>query len=575
MFTFKTLQQRLMVFLILPMAVFLAAIGVGGYFYARGSLYQEWQKFALLQLKQAAHHIDMRLNVPLQWMQALANTGGDSQGTENQKWVLKKLKEQPGVSGVSLERREQPPDSPGIIQEGRKRPGLAPRVAQVSPPQFFYPPDHKTVGLRSTLLDGAGHPLGRLLVMIKLDYLMEGMRGDGWFRTYRACLMNDTSTFLAHTSPAMEVRHYLGDTQNPLEVAVLKEMKTRPHGTVVGHQQAIGYCRLQEAPWAIVLQAQENQIMAPILDFRSPYIMAGLFCLAISLIFMQLAVGPMVATIPQISRKADLVTRGDYGEPLEVCSQDEIGQLSRSFNEMVLGLKERDFISNTFGRYVDREIAAKLLQRPEASRLGGEKRQVAILVSDIRDFTPLAETLSPEATIKLVNSYFSHMVEVLRRHDAIIVDFLGDGILAFFDPLDNPLAPTVQGALRCALEMQRAMLGVNFASIDHQLPPIHTGIGIHAGEVVVGHVGSEFRAKYGIIGSEVNIAHRIQGQARGREVVVSQAVYSLVQSEVTISRKFESRLKGIQDPVTLYAVGQLTTHRDLSEERKHLRAIRQ
>jgi adenylate cyclase len=80
------------------------------------------------------------------------------------------------------------------------------------------------------------------------------------------------------------------------------------------------------------------------------------------------------------------------------------------------------------------------------------------------------------------------------------------------------------------------------------------GIGLHAGEVVVGNIGSETRAKYGIVGSAVNLAHRIQAQARGGEVVVSQAVYQLVKPEVRITREFEIRLKGIQDPVTLYAV---------------------
>lgn len=372
MFTIKTLQQRLIIFMILPMAVFLAATGVGGYSYVRASLYLEWQKFTLLRLEQAAHYVDMRLNEPLQWVQALANTGGDRQGTENQKWILEKLQEQPGVTRVSLERREQPSGSPGIFQEGKEGGDLTPWVAKVSPPHFFYPSDQKIVGLEFTLLDEAGHPLGRLTVLMKLDYLMGGVHAAGWLRNYMACLVNDIGTFLAYTNPEMARRHCLGDKQNPLELTMLQEMKARPCGTVVGHQEAVGFYRLEGAPWAIVLHAQENQIIAPILSFRSTYIMAGLFCLVISLVFMQLGVGAMVTTIQQISRKAALVARGDYGKPLEVCSQDEIGQLTQSFNDMMAGLKERDFISNTFGRYVDREVAQRLMVRPEATRLGGK-----------------------------------------------------------------------------------------------------------------------------------------------------------------------------------------------------------
>ena len=137
MFTIKTLQQRLIIFLILPVAVFLTAIGAGGYFYIRGSLYQEWQEAAILRLERAAHYMDMRLNEPLQWIQSLANTGGDRQGTDNQNWILKKLREQPGVSQVSLEWQEPPPGSAGIVQEGRGGGGLAPGWPKFLRPSFF------------------------------------------------------------------------------------------------------------------------------------------------------------------------------------------------------------------------------------------------------------------------------------------------------------------------------------------------------------------------------------------------------------------------------------------------------
>jgi len=553
MFTIKTLQQRLIIFLILPVAVFLAAIGVGGYLYIRASIFQEWQEVAILRLSRSAHLMDMRLKEPLQWIKALASTGGNRLDTSNQDFALKKLQQEPGVSRVVLKWQGEPAAKSGEMCMGPN----APRVAKVTPPRYFYPADHQTVGLRSDLLDASGQPLGHLEVWLRVDYLMKGILTAGWLQTFMACLVNENGNFIAHTNPAMASRQVLGDTQNPLELTMLREMQQKPYGTIVGRDQVIGYYRLQGAPLAIMLHAYENQIMAPILRFRVYYILGGLLCMAIIMALIHLGLRSMVNGIRRISRKAAQVARGEYGEPLKVKSQDEIGQLTRSFNDMVAGLQERDLISNTFGRYVDQEIAAKLMQRPEASLLGGEKRQVVIMFSDIRGFTSIAEALSPEATIHLVNNYFSRMVEVLRRHHGIIVDFLGDAILAFFDPLDGHLEVVVREALHCALEMQEAMQGVNVAGIGQQLPPLRMGIGLHAGEVVVGNIGSETRAKYGIVGAAVNLAHRLQAQARGGEVVVSEAVHRLIQAEVTITREFEAHLKGIQDPVNLYAVGQL------------------
>jgi sigma-B regulation protein RsbU (phosphoserine phosphatase) len=137
------------------------------------------------------------------------------------------------------------------------------------------------------------------------------VRTAGWLHTYMACLVNDNGTFLAHTNPAMAGRRCLGETENPLELVILQEMQTKPYGTVVGRKEVTGYYRLSRAPWAIMLHAQESQIMAPILRFRFDYIMAGLLCLSVSLILMQLGVGSMVAAILRISQKAARVAHGD------------------------------------------------------------------------------------------------------------------------------------------------------------------------------------------------------------------------------------------------------------------------
>jgi sigma-B regulation protein RsbU (phosphoserine phosphatase) len=109
---------------------------------------------------------------------------------------------------------------------------------------------------------------------------------------------------------------------------------------------------------------------------------AGGVSILLILVLIRFISGKMVRTIQEISRAAEDVAKGDYGHPLQVKTADEIGQLITSFNKMVVGLKERDFIGNTFGQYVDQEIAKELLSRPEAIRLGGEKREVAILMSE-------------------------------------------------------------------------------------------------------------------------------------------------------------------------------------------------
>lgn len=528
----------MLVFLALPVALFLGASGLCGYFYIRDSLVKEWQEIAVLRMERAAHQMDMRLHLVSQWMEAYATADQEPV----REWVLKKLREHPGVTQVQVTWRQAPPGG---------------KVVKRFPVTYFFPSGEDTVGLRGQALDAAGQSQGQIEVVISYDYLMQGILTTGWMQTQMACLVSQEGHYLAHSSEAMKGRHCLGETRDPLELAMLKAMKEKPYDTIVGGgytpDHVIGYYRLHAAPWAIMLHAQGSQIMAPILRFRFYYLVGASLCLAVILVLIRLGVGPVISSIRRISRKAAQVARGGYGEPLPVASRDEIGQLTRSFNDMVEGLKERDLVTNTFGRYVDQEIARELLSRPEAARLGGEKRQVVILFSDIRGFTPLAERLSPEATLHLVNRHFSRMIAVIQAHRGIIVDFLGDAILAFFDPWDGPLGPTVERALHCAVGMQSAMEEENIS--EPAAPSLEMGIGVHVGEVVVGNIGSESRAKYGIIGSPVNLTHRIQAQARGREVVISAEAYRLAPPGLAVTRSYQTHLKGITKPVTLYVLG--------------------
>jgi adenylate cyclase len=548
MFAFKTLQRRLNVLLVVPLTLFLLGFGFFGYRFIQGILFNEWREVATLKLERAAHQMDMKLQEEMQWMKYFARAGQDARGKEIQHWLLKQMKAQPGVRQVYLTWKKE--------SARESSTGTQYHSATLSPVRFFYPSDVKIVGLRAELLDQAGRPLGRLEMLLNYDYLMQDILKEGWLVAQMACLVTDEGHYLAHSNPAMQGRHCLGETRDPLELAMLKAIEERPHGTIVGGgyipNHVIGYYKLETAPWAIMLHAKGSQILAPILRFRFYYLAGGVLSLCVILLLIRLGVRPVVVSIRRIADKAAHVARGDYGEPLAFTGQDEIGQLTASFNDMIAGLKERDFISNTFGRYVDQEVARELLSRPEASRLGGVKREVAILFADVRGFTPIVETLSPEATIYLVNRHFARMIEVIQAHRGIIVDFLGDAILAFFDPLDGPLEPVVRQAISSALKLQAAIEAENLA--DPRYPALHLGVGLHAGEVVVGNIGSESRAKYGIIGSAVNLTHRIQGQAQGGEVVVSEMVFHHCEQTVAVKRTFQTKLKGIAHPVTLYVV---------------------
>ena len=563
----KSLQQRLNLLVLLPAGLLLLLIGVFGFIYMRGTLLDEWQDASIVKLQRAAHQIDMRLGRITDWIQMFHKTSDSRGGPLIQEWILDQLRGLKGVTRAELKWKDNDrlQSMPMPMHRGAGAMGGArmmrfhqARIAEVTSPNYNAQTGQETVDLISQLKDESDTVIGTLEISVRFEYLLEGIKAFGWWQTEQACLIDEAGTYLCHTKAIMKEGTPFGGTGDPFETALLKAIKKKPFGTVLGPgqppDQVGGFYRLRYAPWTIVLFAAGKKVLAPIIQFRTYYFVGGVIVILIILAFIRMVVGKMVSSFTEISSAAESVARGDYGKPILVRGRDEIAQLTRSFNIMVDGLKERDFVTNTFGRYVDQEIAEKLMKLPEATRLGGEKRDVAILMSDIRGFTHLSETLSPDAVISLLNRYFSRLIDVIQKHQGIIVDFFGDGVLVFFDPLDGPAGTVIHKGVACALEMQNAMAGFNAEMRKNQLPEFATGIGVNAGEVVVGNIGSETRAKYGIVGSPVNLTHRIQSTAKGGEVVISEAVYRQVSGYVHIQRSFVMSLKGIKGEMNLYVV---------------------
>jgi class 3 adenylate cyclase len=539
-------------------------MGLLGFIYARGIMLSQWREAAILKLERAAHHVDMRLSKPIMRIKMFQRAADEQEMFNVQQWIVDRLRELDGVSQVDLKELEEkaiemrmPGRGMGMGRRAMMRFHHA-RISEVTSPVYDAQAGEETVSLISTLEDQDGAKVGELKVTMRFEYLMQDIRALGWWQSDLAYLVDTSGRYLAKSEATEKGHVRLGENNDALELAILEQMQEKPFGTILGPghppEKVGGFYRIKQAPWTMVIFAPGKEVLAPIIKYRFYYAIAGIFCIALILLLIRYVGGKMVRSVGQISRAAEQVAGGKYGDPLSVKTRDEIGQLTQSFNTMVQGLKERDFISNTFGRYVDQEIARELMRRPEASRLGGEKREVAILMSDLRDFTPLSETLSPDVTIRMLNRYFSRIIETIQKHQGIIVDFFGDALLVFFDPLEGPIVPVINRSIDCALEMQRIMEIFNAENRAEDLPELKMGIGVNAGEVVVGNIGSETRAKYGIVGSAVNVTQRIQSEAEGGEVVISESVYSAARDQVTIKKSFEAQLKGIQGNVKLYVV---------------------
>jgi class 3 adenylate cyclase len=554
---------------LLPVGGLLTALGFLGFVYARDIMLEQWREAAVLRLQRAAHHVDMRLESPMRLVELLGETGEAGDALAIQAWILDRLEEVEGVTDVRLdwEGAASAEARPFMGRRGGMSGGMGggmggmmrfhrARIARVTSPEYDPEADRETVDLVTRFQDEDGSDLGSLTVTLRFDSLIRGMQRIGWWQSDIACLVDESGRVLARTA-AMEVTSdRIGESGDPLERAVLDGLRKNTQGTLLGPghppETVAGYYHTANAPWALVLFAPGERVLSPIIRFRSWYAAAGGASIVLILLLIRLAVGRITGSVRRLSRAAERIAGGRYGKPLPVDAEDEIGQLTRSFNDMVDGLRDRDFIRNTFGRYVDEEVARELMRRPEASRLGGDRRDVAVLMSDIRGFTSLAESLPPEATLNTLNLYFGHMIEVIKRNRGIIVDFIGDGVLVFFDPLDGPLEPSLREAVRCALDMQAEMTVINRELAAQGLQRLEAGIGVNAGTVVVGNIGSETRAKYGIVGSTVNLTQRIQSQAGPGDVVLADTAAAGVPKGVAVRRSFTFHPRGAQQPITLH-----------------------
>jgi class 3 adenylate cyclase len=251
------------------------------------------------------------------------------------------------------------------------------------------------------------------------------------------------------------------------------------------------------------------------------------------------------------------VGEGNFSVEVPEKGVKEVVGLARSFNnlgeQLTDYIEKRDFIRDTFGRYVTQEVVKRLLEDKDALEMGGETREVSMLISDLRGFTALTTDMEPEEIIAFLNRYLGKMIEILLDYHAVIDEIVGDGILAFFGA-PEPLEDHPVRAVACAMAMQAAMDEINFLNEADGLPHLEMGVAVNTGAVVVGNIGSERRAKYSVVGAHVNFTSRIESFALGGQVLISAATYERVKDLVEIGDVLSAEMKGIPGLANLYEV---------------------
>lgn len=394
----KSLQQRLTIFVLLPVALLLIGMGFVGFIYARNSLLVQWREAAILRLQRAAHQVDMRLARTKDWIRVFSEASENQDFPLLRQWAIKQLKQIESVDHIHLtsddgeEIKEnglgehQSPKDQRMAGRRKDRTSRSMmtrrfhsfRIREITPPRYDDAADHETVSLISDFNDENGLFVGRLEVVLDFDVLIQNIRESGWWQSNKAFLVSNEGRI--YTSTISDQRESLSESDDPLERETLKKMKTSSYGAIRGEghppKEVSGFYKLQEAPWSLVMIAPGKEILSPIVRFRSYYLAIGGGFILLIIVLIKFVTGLTVASIKAVSQAAERISRGDFDQPLPVKTQDEVGELTRSFNTMMVQLEERIRIKQALDVAMEVQQNLLPLQTPKVRGLDIAARSI-------------------------------------------------------------------------------------------------------------------------------------------------------------------------------------------------------
>jgi adenylate cyclase len=306
-------------------------------------------------------------------------------------------------------------------------------------------------------------------------------------------------------------------------------------------------------PWILLTEINESEALRPLAQLRDELIAGVALMLALGLGIAWSAAKSHARPLQRLEEVAHAIEAGDLTRKARLEGRDAFARLGAAIDSMTKGLQERDHVKDVFGKYIAKQAAERLLKGP--LDLGGESKNVTILFSDIRGFTSIAETMTPEQVVTFLNAYFSEMVDAVMEQGGVLDKFLGDGLMAVFGSFgDQP--DHAERAVRTGLRMKALLAKINGDRAVYGKPPFDIGIGIHTGDVVVGNIGSKQRLEFTHIGDGVNIASRVQALNKEYHttMLVTGATYEAIGGSFTVRPVGEVTLRGKTRPLPIYEV---------------------
>ncbi|MEP2777006.1 MAG: adenylate/guanylate cyclase domain-containing protein [Luteolibacter sp.] len=286
------------------------------------------------------------------------------------------------------------------------------------------------------------------------------------------------------------------------------------------------------------------------LGFAISVAAVGIFCALLSSALMARLVARPVSMLRAAAQR---VGAGELNVRVDNLRADEFGILADEFNAMVGGLREKEHVTNTFGRHVGVKIAKELLEAKE--ELCGVERRLSVLFADIRGFTTRCESMKPKEAVALLNLYHETMTGIIEANEGMVTQLIGDGIMALFGATgDKP--GHANHAVSAAVAMIQGLETLNLRLVEKGFEGIRIGVGVNTGLAVVGTIGSPMRQEYTAIGDTVNTAARIEGLTKEVccPVLISDSTWEACAPKPEAVALDPMEIRGRHDRMVLYRI---------------------